>query len=52
MHWHLSNLPPKKGWVTYEVVPLVTAHGHTGLRRNGCRCVRECGDVGLLTGAY
>jgi hypothetical protein len=28
----------------------VTADSYTELRRNGCRCVRECGAVGLLTG--
>lgn len=51
MHWHLSNLLPKKGWVTYEVMPPAATHSHTELRRNGFRCVRECDAVELLTWA-
>ena len=51
MYRHLSNLPLKKGWVTYEVMPLATAHSHTELRRSSSRYVRECDAVELLTWA-
>ncbi|SRR6266403_3451187 len=49
VYQHLSNLPPKKGWVTYEAMPTIAAYNHTELRPDGRWCVRECCLMELLT---